>query len=286
MVYKRIIAYLLLLLFFTQKTFCSENLDLKTIDKNQIIFKEQYFEKIFSKKEITKKVFYIGVGLGTIAGTSYIGYKYWKKHTENSQPEETPEKPITTTNRNKSSDDSNKKLLFDVFIHGIYKGVKLSAISLVLLTSTTSFNFIKDHAIDIFTSKDIGFFIKTSRNTQSSLDLLKELFELETEQFFKEEVIGNFNYFVENLESLIALTNVLARQKIKNLSNFQILKNTQELVIKKYFSFFKELKTTINVNSSEYFKESDAKKSLPGFEELNNQIIRFIRLASSLIYEV
>ncbi|MCG2756704.1 hypothetical protein L6269_04430, partial [Candidatus Dependentiae bacterium] len=94
------------------------------------------------------------------------------------------------------------------------------------------------------------------------------------------------NYFTENLENLLAITNFLSIKKLNQINNYQTLKSSQELIVKKYLIFLEQLKVILEQNNKpEYFDETDAKNIWPQFKELNNQIFRFIKLCDSILYE-
>jgi hypothetical protein len=293
--FKNIINFLFLILFLTKTSFAGtaqaniqelnlqeKSIELKILSHQKILFKQKYFENLFSKKNTTKKLFYLIAGTGLVFGATYTGYKLYKAYKSKKQESQDN---INSQESNNSS-KPKKGTTFYYFYKGLGKGVKVTAVSAVFLIATRSFDLLKDNFLDIFDTKDNNYFAKIAQNNATSLEQLDDIFSVKNnERIFKQDIIGFANYFTENLESLLAITNALIKLKIKNLSNIEILKNAHALMIKKYLSFYNNLKIILDNNNLEYFTQQDAINLKQEFDELTSQIVRFIKLANSIIYE-
>lgn len=297
--FKTIINFLFLIIFTLNSSFASEtsniniinlqekNLELKILNSKNILLKQKYFENLFSKKNTTKKLFYFVAGTGLVCGTTYAGYKLYKHYKSNkqdsqSEPESITENNITSTdNQEHTSSFAHKALR-----KGLGKGIEYTIISAIFIITTRSFGLLKDNVLNIVTPIDKSYFTKIAQNNGTSLEQLDDIFSIKNnERVFKQDIINYANYFTENLESLLAITNALLKLKIKNLSNIEILKNAQNLIIKKYFNFYNNLKIVLNNNNLEYFTQQDAINLHQEFTELTNQTVRFIKISNSIIYE-
>jgi hypothetical protein len=275
--------------------------ELKIINIKEINQKTEYFKNIFSPKQNVKKAIYLTSGVGLTIVISYLGYNYWKiyknnsekiKNKENTKPNESIEQP--------ENNYLNKKdnLGLHAFKKGYKNGIKSSITTLVIFIGTSSLTFLADKFLDLFNLKEREHFLKITKNTDASLEGLQTIFSIKSETCFKEEVIDHFNYFTENLENLLAITNALSFKKLNQVNNYQIIKNAQELIVKKYLIFLEILKNVLEKDwilnpvqddnskkDTEFFSEADAQNIWPHFKELNNQTYRFIKTCNSILYE-
>ncbi|MBU4269996.1 hypothetical protein KJ644_03585 [Candidatus Dependentiae bacterium] len=264
--------------------------ELKIINIEEINKKTEYFKNILGPKQNIKKAIYLTSATVLTIGISYLGYNYWKAYKQNQKDSNNSESKIQEEPENNSEINIKIKEKDNLglygFSKGLNKGLTLSIASLVIIMGSRSLDFLVNNLINFFNLKEHEHFLKINENISSSLEHMQIIFSINNEKCFKEEVVDSCNYFTENLENLLAITNFLSIKKLNQINNYQTLKSSQELIVKKYLIFLEQLKVILEQNNKpEYFDETDAKNIWPQFKELNNQIFRFIKLCDSILYE-
>ncbi|MBD3273488.1 hypothetical protein GF385_04030 [Candidatus Dependentiae bacterium] len=282
-----------------------KNFSVKNINVDKIKDKENFYKNIFDiKPKINKSIIVTTSIFGGIF-LSYMGFKYWNKNRNNYQTEKKVINEKTSEKINISIEELEKLKTKSKFgknfsikkagkyglSRGVRKGISngiMTFISLgVLYIATDILKPIKNKVFNFFKLKDKEHFFYNYKSLQLSLKTMQDFFILN--QCYKEEIVDNYNFFIENAENFLAVTSAICSKKIIDPNIYQSIKNEQNLMFKNIFNLSDKLNNLLNKSADNTFnfeKTSDksSEKFWNDFKLTNNQIIRFMKLSRNILY--
>ena len=280
--------------------FCEEKesklsyVTLSNLNKENIESKRLYFRKLIDKSQRFKNVVYASGGFLSLGLITYLGFKIFgtedQKKVEKEIQKQKEASVVSNFNygldrrRSKSRDiwELSKEGFTFGIVDGFYYGMSALIVSTVLGLQTEIFSSIKNKFVQLWDGQKEKSFEKIVRQLGINLEQLKAFFVGEMFSCDKQELKENYSIFIDVVETFMAF--ILEIVPDNPDSNYTI-ENLQELLFKKVQTFSNELEIKLNENDEQALSESLLNSLKDSFKHLNNQIVRFINLYSSFIYE-
>lgn len=265
--------------------------EFKNISIKRIQEKEEFYKELFNTNKKIKKAAFTSIGAGIAILTSYQGFKLWENLNHISKKENiTSIKTIITTNKQTSENKSLLGSTINLFTHGINKGIKKSGTMIVLLTISYIISDLlkplKDKTMKFFKLNDQEHFDKIKKILIINLIQLREIFLLESPMCIIEEIADHYNFFLEIAENLLAFTSVIINKKNHSLTNYESIKNQQNIMYENIYNLSEKLNITLSNTKEKYLNQKLTSEILDDFRAMNNQTYRFINFLEAVLYEI
>jgi hypothetical protein len=306
----RQISFLLLFAFgfnLFGKAFCQINVEqnkqnkivLQYIDFSRIQNKGLDYKKLIEKPKYFRRLVYLlGTGVG-IAGISWAVFKWFNPNQKDQSKEKSHYGSNNDfrerwwyllqkrNNKDKTIWQICKENIADGITDGVYwfgtGAVVSSGLGLLGLASDS----FKQKINTLWNGEGQEFFLNLERQLEFNLEQLKTCFVSGVGLCCdREEIRDNYNIFVCVIEELLAfILGKVVSASGGNAVAYQSVLSLQTLLFEKVKKFTKDLEVELNRDYGQSSNQKFGDDVLTSFRLLNNQIVRFLNLSYSVLYD-
>ncbi len=280
-----------------------KKIKLLQLDTKRIEQRYLYYKKLAIKSKKFRRFVYIAGAGATLGLLTYLSFRFFGLNFSKN------DKDLSGNKKTENASGSNKKtlppencgkykkrILQDqgfwglckyYFSKGISKGFYLGmagvvASSIYSLRNSLFGNF-NQKFFDLWGGQDEKLFLQAQRMLTINLKIFRSFLDNDIVCDI-EEIKDNYAIFIEAIENFIALCTYSAEQFLDTKSqSYKSILNSNDLLAVRVVAFTQELEEVLN--KKDLFDQDLANLIKFSFKQLNKQIVRFINLYYSVVYE-